>query len=187
MSIRTNIEATEGLFYITFTCYSWLSLFDAINGYDIVYKQFDILKSEGHSIVGYVIMPNHVHVMIDFSNTVKNINKRIGTMKRFMAYEIVSHLKECNRADLLYKLERGVNAADKRKGKLHEVFEPSFDAKQCLSNAFIEQKLIYIHNNPCSGKWKLSSSPERYLHSSASFYNLDIKGVYEVCHYLCLR
>ena len=186
MSVRTNIETTEGLFYITFTCYRWLSLFDAVDGYDIVYKQFDILKSEGHSIVGYVIMPNHVHALINFSNVVKNINNRIGTMKRFIAYEIVSRLKESDRSDLLYLLKQGVNAADKKKGKQHEVFEPSFDIKQCLNNAFIKQKLIYIHNNPCSGKWHLCSFPEEYLHSSASFYNADIKGIYEVCHYLDL-
>ena len=131
-------------------------------------------------------MPNHVHFVIDFSNTVKHINKRIGTMKRFIAYEIITRLKAATETNLLYQLEQGVNAADKKKGKLHEVFEPSFDAKQCLSDAFTEQKLIYIHNNPCSCKWKLCSYPEEYIHSSASFYNSDIKGVYEVRHYLRL-
>jgi REP element-mobilizing transposase RayT len=187
MTVRTNINATEGLCYITLTCYRWLSLFEATNGYDIIYKQFDILKSEGHSIVGYVIMPNHIHFIVDFSTTVKSINLRIGTMKRFMAYEIVSRLKELNRTDLLYQLEQGVNIADRKKGKLHEVFEPSFDIKQCLNNAFTEQKLIYIHNNPCKGVWNLSSRPEEYKHSSASFYILDVCGVYEVSHYLRLR
>ena len=187
MTIRTNINTTEGQYYITLTCYRWLSLFETTNGYDIVYKQFDILKSEGHSIVGYVIMPNHIHFIVNFSAAVKNINLRIGTMKRFMAYEIVSRLKDLKRTDLLYQMEQGVNIADRKKGKLHEVFEPSFDIKQCLNNAFTEQKLTYIHNNPCKGRWNLSSSPEEYMHSSASFYILDVFGVYVVSHYLRLK
>jgi REP element-mobilizing transposase RayT len=184
MSIRTDINATEGMCYITITCYRWLSLFEITNGHDIVYKQFDKLKSEGHSIIGYVIMPNHIHFIVNFSSSVKSINLRIGTMKRFMAYEIVSRLKELNRHDILSALAHGVNAADKKKGKLHEVFEPSFDIKLCLTNAFVEQKLNYIHNNPCKGKWSLSATPEEYKYSSASFYHSGIKGEYEVHHYL---
>lgn len=184
MAIRTNINATEGRFYITFTCYGWLSLFDITNGYDFIYKQFDILKSEGHAIVGYVIMPNHVHAIIDFIEGVGNINRRVGTMKRFVAYEIVNRLTALKRADILRALQLGVNVADRKKGKLHEVFEPSFDAKQCLTDAFTLQKLNYIHKNPCTGKWQLCVYPEDYLHSSASYYNTGKKGIYEVKHYL---
>ena len=32
----------------------------------MVYKWFDYLHSQNHAVVGYVIMPSHVHVMIDF-------------------------------------------------------------------------------------------------------------------------
>ena len=81
--------------------------------------------------MGYVIMPNHIHFIADFPAAVKNINLRVGTMKRFMAYEIVSRLKELNRTDLLYQLEQGVNATDRRRDKLHEVFQPP----SILSNA----------------------------------------------------
>ena len=56
------------MFFITFTCYQWLSLIDTINGYEIIYKWFDHLKSKGHFINGYVIMPNHVHALISFIN-----------------------------------------------------------------------------------------------------------------------
>jgi len=186
MTVRKNINATEGRFYITITCYRWLNLFDIIGGYDIVYRQFDILKGECHSLVGYVIMPNHMHFIIDIVNT-KSVNARIGTMKRFMAYEIVQRLMDGNNIALLHQLASGVTMADRKKGKLHEVFEPSFDIKQCRSNVFTEQKLIYIHNNPCQKKWNLSVTPEEYIHSSARFYNLNVGGFYDVTHYLDAR
>jgi len=60
----------------------------------VVYKWFNYLKQTNHYITGYVIMPNHLHALIAFSNTGKNINKIIGNGKRFMAYDIVGKLKE---------------------------------------------------------------------------------------------
>ena len=59
---------------------------------------------------------------------------------------------------------------EKRKGKQHEIFEPSFDWKECTSEKFIIQKLNYIHENPCQGKWQLALAPQAYKHSSAKFY-----------------
>lgn len=49
---------------------------------------------------------------------------------------------------------------DRKKLKLHEVFEDSFDIKECTTKKFIKQKLNYIYNKPCSGKWMLADSPE---------------------------
>ena len=63
-----------------------------------------------------------------------------------------------------------VSASDKDRGKKHQVFERSFDFKPITSQHFFLQKLSYIHNNPCSGVWKLLGSPIDYKQSSASFY-----------------
>jgi hypothetical protein len=67
-------------------------------------------------------MPNHLNVLIAFSNTGKNINKIIGNGKRFMAYDIVAKLKEKENENMLNQLIAGVNPSDKKRGKLHEVF-----------------------------------------------------------------
>ena len=36
-----------------------------------VYKWFEYLKQNNHFITGYVIMPNHLHALIAFSNSGK--------------------------------------------------------------------------------------------------------------------
>src|SRR5882762_7422515 len=141
MSVRKEISNTEGVYFITFTCCKWLPLFELLHAYDEVYKQFDILKSEGHYIVGYVIMPNHIHALIAFKKTGKNINRRIGTMKRFLAYELVQRLEKAGKTDILQILKSTVNNTDRQRGKLHEVFEPSFDCKECYGEKMINQKL----------------------------------------------
>ena len=187
MSVRQEIREADGLFFVTMTCYDWLNLFEITNGYNFVYKQFDILKKEGHFINGYVIMPNHLHALIAFVNKNININDRLGTMKRFMAYDIVKQLKQQNNFELLEQLKMGVNKTDAKRGKIHEVFEPSFDCKECYSINFIEQKLEYIHENPCKGKWKLVENPIEYVHSSARFYETGVQGIYPVMNYMDLE
>lgn len=188
MSVRRAIKEYDGLYFITITCCRWHKLFDMTNGYDIVYKWFDYLKSKGHFISGYVIMPNHIHCLIAFRNTKgQSINSIIGNGKRFMAYEIIKRLEEQGRTELLGELASVVNDTDRRRGKLHEVFEPSFDWKECISEKFIEQKLNYIHENPCRGEWNLASQPQDYLYSSAKYYITGEQGIYEVMSYSVLQ
>ena len=76
-----------------------------------------------------------------------------------------------------------MKSKDKSRGKIHEVWRDAFDAKECRTEQFIMQKLNYIHNNPCSGKWTLANNPLHYLHSAASFYISGKKGIYEVRDY----
>ena len=182
MSTKRKIPNSEGIYFITFTCHKWLSLFELAKGYDVVYKWFDHLKSKGHYVIGYVIMPNHLHALLAITNTSTSINTIIGNGKRFMAYEIVKRLSEQSQTELLLQLEEGVSARERKRGKIHEVFEPSFDWKECVSNKFIDQKLDYIHDNPCKGIWNLAASVERYEHSSAKFYLTGEQWVYEVMH-----
>lgn len=184
MSVRRAITEKDGIYFITITNCNWLPLFERSNGYDAVYKWFDHLKSKSHHIVGYVIMPNHLHCIIAFSNIQsKSINTIIGNGKRFMAYDIVNRLRQMNEHKLLQELAQFVNATDKSRGKQHEVFESSFDAKPCYSDEIIEQKLNYIHENPCMGKWNLAESAIDYKHSSAKYYLIGEHSYYEVRSY----
>jgi hypothetical protein len=170
MPVRTTIQGSEDTLFITFTCYRWFPLIALTNGYDLVYQWFDYLKTKGHLVTGYVIMPNHIHALIYFSATEKPINKIVGDGKRFMAYEIVKRLKQQGEDQIVSKLQCAVEAKDRQRGKKHEVWEDSFDSKICRSEKFINQKLAYMHANPCRGKWMLAARPIDYEHSSARYY-----------------
>ncbi len=56
----------------------------------------------------------------------------------------------------------------------------SFDWKYCKSRVLINQKLNYMHDNPCTGKWNLCGSPIEYIHSSAKYYLAGEDGLYIV-------
>ena len=183
MPVKTKIPFDHGHFFISFTCHNWLPLIDITDGYDLIYNWFNILKAQGHFITGYVIMPNHIHATIAFRKTNKSINKIIGDGKRFIGFEIINRLREKYFIDLLQELESGVNSSDRKRGKLHEVWEDSFDWKECRSDAFIMQKLDYMHMNPCIGKWMLAKNPFEYGHSSARFYICGEQGKYPVMNF----
>lgn len=187
MTTRTIQPEKEVVFYCTLTCYNWISLFEITNLYDFIYNWFDQLKKSNNKILGYVIMPNHLHflVYIDISSPI--INKLVANGKRFMAYEIVNRLKQLQNFDLLKRLEFAVPEHEKKKGKIHQVFQDSFDCKPCYSIAFINQKLDYIHQNPCAKKWNLVDEYVNYQHSSAKFYETDEPASYEVDDYRLLE
>ena len=176
MAVKQTIPYNHGIFFITITCHKWIPLIEQTNSYDSVYNWFDHLKSKGHYIVGYIIMPNHIHALIGFQNTGKRINTIIGNGKRFMAYEIITRLEKQHEEELLNRLKLAVEKKDKQRNKQHEVWADSFDWKDCLSDEFIKQKLDYMHNNPCKGKWNLASSPVAYKHSSAFLYATGEQG-----------
>ena len=185
MSVRKTIPEKDGVYFITFTCARWLPLFELTNSYDAVYNWFDVLKKAGHYIIGYPIMPSHTHALIAFYNTGKTINSIIGNGKRFMAYDLVAALEHQHRTVILNQLKEWVNKTQQSDNKQHEVFEPSFDWKECRTEKFIVQKLNYMHNNPCVAG--LCKTPEEYKHSSAKFYIANEQGVYTVTSFMELR
>ena len=153
MSVRTQHGNEPTLYYITYTCYNWLYLFSITNSYNLVYKWFNYLKNTAQiKVTAYVIMPNHVHVILFFPNENYNLNTIISNAKRFMAYEMVSCLKQLDENKILQQLEGGLSEREKKKGQLHKVFKDSFDAKPIYTRQFLFQKIRYIHLNPVRGK-----------------------------------
>ena len=184
MPVRKANHNNNGVFFLTFTCTQWLPLFQITDGYKFVYKWFDYLKEQGHYVLGYVIMTNHVHCIIALRQTDKSLNIIVGNAKRFLSYAIVTRLEELNLDNIITLLKNGVNDTQKSMGKKHQVFEPSFDWKECLSLDFIKQKLDYIHLNPCKGDKPLVSNPQGYIHSSARYYLEGFHAGYIVADYM---
>src|SRR5687767_14629642 len=178
-----KLVTKPGIYFITFTCYQWLWLIEMTKAYELVYKWFNILSETGNAITGYVIMPNHLHLLLYYAARAKSLNAVIGNGKRFLAYDIVKRLVLQNQLRLLSRLEEAVHPSDGIRGKKHEVWIDSFDVKECRTEKFVLQKLNYIHNNPCSPRWKLAASPIDYLYSSASFYICGKPGLFPVRDY----
>ena len=173
MSTHTLRTESQEVHFCTITCYKWLPLFEEANVYSSVYRWFKHMNRDGCFVLGYVIMPNHIHVLLFPTHTGTSLDKYVGEGKRFMAYDIVNNLKKSNKTSLLQILQEGVEEKEKLKGKKHQVFQLSFDSRKCYNEKMIEQKLDYIHHNPVSGKWNLAEDFTKYMHSSARYYELN--------------
>jgi putative transposase len=174
MSVRSQ-HTDNQYWFVTFTCYNWIPLFQITNSYHIVYNWFNYLRETMKAeTMAFVIMPNHTHAIIYLHDLNTDLNKLLANGKRFMAYELIKVLEAQHQMQLLKQLEEGVTHADKKKGQKHRAFEPSFDAKAINTLDFFNQKLSYIHANPVKGKWSLAETFTDYEHSSASYYELDV-------------
>jgi REP element-mobilizing transposase RayT len=173
MAIRTKHQMTEDTWFITFTNYNWLHLLELTDSYDLIYNWLK-LADDKYQIKtnAFVIMPNHVHLLLNFTNQKVNLNTVISNAKLFMAYELVARLKQQRKHDILDLLSSACTEKERAKGQLHKAFEPSFDAKPVYTFEFLYQKMDYIHHNPVSGKWHLCDEFTDYPHSSAAFYEL---------------
>jgi putative transposase len=183
MAVKYKHSEEFTTYFVTFTCHKWKPLFEITNSYDSVYNWFSILKNDSIDIIGFVIMPKHVHTIIHFPSPGYNLNKIMSNAKRFMAYEIVNRLKNSDNGKMLQDLASDLTEREKIKGQKHKVFKDSFDAKALYSDKFLFQKLDYIHGNPVNGKWTLSKDNVSYEHSSASFYETGEVKHFSPKHY----
>ena len=85
-------------------------------------------------------MPNHLHVLVDFSASSKSINTIVSNGKRFMAYEMVKRLQERKDYSLLNKLQESVTSSDKDTGKKHQIFEKIVRLQTDNIGAFLFRK-----------------------------------------------
>lgn len=182
MSVETVIDQ-KGIYFVTFTCYKWIPLFQIADGYNACYNFFTAMKLAGHTVTGYVLMPNHLHFLVHYLPEAKSLNTIIGNGKRFIAYHIVDVLKKYGKRAVLHQLSEGVSLYESRRGKLHELWQPSFDVKQCRTEKFLLQKLNYMHDNPISPRWNLAPTQHEYEHSSASYYLRGKQKHFDVAHY----
>ena len=115
MSVKTNHDKDYSVWFVTFTCFNWKPLFEITQAYDSIYKWLRLLRGKQSEILAYVIMPNHLHIIIQVAEG-KSINTIISNSKRFLAYEMVKRLKDDGQMSLLGELSDSVSERERKKG-----------------------------------------------------------------------
>jgi REP element-mobilizing transposase RayT len=180
MATHTAHNDNHCFYFVTFTNHKWLPLIERSNAYDYIRSSFTHLEKAGCEVFGYVIMPNHLHLLLFVNESCKSLNKAIANFKRFMAYEIVKKLKLYAKVSLLDLLRSGVEKNETAAGKKHKVFILSFDGKIVEGKKAVLRVLDYIHHNPVNGKWSLVGDYKQYPYSSAAYYELNQADPYLV-------
>lgn len=111
-------------------------------------------------LVGYVMMPDHVHLIVNPREP--EISVILRKLKGKSARRILDWLIESGHRSSLSKLQLEVKNRD------HAVWQKDSSAIDLFSSKFLQQKLKYIHMNPVRAG--LCASPEQWMWSSYRAY-----------------
>ena len=121
-----------------------------------------LVKQQLVEIYGYVIMPNHIHLLWNMLKM--NGNESPATsFTKFTAHQFRKHLLTNNPIQLEeYKSEK--------MDRNYQFWKRDPLAIPLSTEDILIQKLDYMHNNPIKEKWNLCQQAEQYKWSSANFY-----------------
>ncbi|MDW8277513.1 MAG: transposase [Anaerolineales bacterium] len=165
-SWKPNFDPNH-LYFVTTKAVDYLHLFQRDAFKRLILDAFDCFRLRGRmKLYAFVIMPNHIHFMGQFRQE-DPLAAVVRDFKKHTSDRILRQLKAEGDLKRLEALAAKVGRPEKQK---YKVWEDDYNAKEVFSAEFLEQKMNYIHSNPCQDHWKLSAAPEEYLWSSARFY-----------------
>ena len=157
----------DHLYFVTTKAVDYLHIFERDVIKRIILDTFDSFRLRKRmKLFCFVIMPNHTHFISKFVKE-DPLADVMRDFKKQASDRILRQLKAEKNVDALNILAGKVERPEKQN---HKVWEDDYNAKDVFSVDFLEQKMTYIHYNPCQEHWKLSATPEDYLWSSARFY-----------------
>ena len=175
MPVHPNFNA-DYLYFITTKAEQHAHLFKRESIIRIILNSVHFLRTDGRmKLFVFVIMPNHIHMIVKLLQEY-TISDLLRDFKRHTARQIIRQFQAENKTDTLGILQR----LNKDPRQDFKVWEDRYDARDVFSVGFLEQKMNYIHHNPCQPHWNLAAQPEEYPWSSARFYMADKPSVIPV-------
>ena len=168
MSTGYQIKDQSALHYITLQVVYWIDIFTRAHYRDIIIENLVYCQqNKGLVIYGYVIMSNHIHLLV--SSDTNNLSDTIRDFKSYTSKKIIESIEneiESRKEWMLFMFKRG--AIKHKRNTAYQFWTHENHAEEIFSNTFVSQKIDYIHNNPF--KAKIVQYPEEYLYSSARNY-----------------
>lgn len=164
------------IYFYTCSIYNWIPILDFVPCQNIILNSLSFLvEKQAVKVLGFVVMPNHLHFIWKPIENKSITNLQLSFM-RFTAQKIKFWLIDENPEELRKFL---VNKKDRE----YQVWQRNPLAIELYTPKVLEQKLDYIHNNPCQGKWMLAQTPLDYPLSSFAFYEKEETHFSFLSHY----
>lgn len=173
MRSRYKILEEQGFYFLTSSIVKWIPIFTKDKYCNILIDSFKFCQNNKNlSILSYVIMENHFHLI----SSGGNLSDTISSMKMFTAKKIIEELKKDKEDWKLHLFE--FYKANHKVNSEHQIWQEGFHPQQIIVEAMLKQKIEYIHNNPV--RRGLVENPEYWKYSSASDYILEKEGPIKV-------
>ena len=169
------------MFFTTDTVVDWVDIFTRPIYKHIILESLTYCqKNKGLIIYAWVLMSNHLHMIVGSSNSDENkVSDIMRDFKKFTSKEILRTLvlesAESRREWMLNRFEYA--GKNDERIKKYRFWQQGNDAQEIYLNDYFEQKLNSIHENPV--KAEIVNHAEDYRYSSAIDY-AGGKGLLEV-------
>ena len=157
--------------FITATVVDWIDVFSRKSHRDSIIKSLDFcINNKGMVLYGYVIMSNHVHMVVQSSDG--KLSDLIRDFKKFTAKTILEKIQTEPESRRDWMLERFQLAKESHsRNKTFQFWQYGNHPEEIYSEKFLWSKLDYIHLNPVRAG--IVEKTFHYVYSSASNYIYD--------------
>ena len=171
------IRDQEKIHFITAAVVDWIDVFTRKSYKDVIIECLSFcIKNKGMLLYGYVIMSNHIHLIIQ-SNGGK-LSDLIRDFKKFTAKSILDKIQNEPESRSEWMLERFKKATETHSRNTNfQFWQYGNHAEEVYSHKFMWSKLDYIHLNPVRAG--IVEKASHYTYSSAGNY-VNNQGVIEV-------
>jgi len=159
------------LHFITCSCYRRLPLFASVRAKNLFIKMLGEVRDRyGFSLLGYVVMPEHIHLLI--SEPAKGTP---STVMQVLKQRVSRRLRRKPHNASAHQLRLRFECSDH---SLPQFWQPRFYNFNVWSQKKFVEKLQYMHMN--SMKRKLVTHPKDWPWSSFSFYAKRDSGLVRI-------
>ena len=157
--------------FITFTVVDWIDVFTRQTYKDAVIESLDYcIQNKGMILFGYVIMSNHIHILIQSQEA--TLSDLIRDFKKFTAKSILKKIQNSPESRRDWMLERFKLATESHsRNKNYQLWQYGNHPEEVYSNKFMWSKLDHIHLNPV--RTGIVEKASHYVYSSANNYVFD--------------
>lgn len=161
---RYRICDEQAPHFLTCTVLNWIPLFTRPQTAGIILDALRYRQEQlGWKIYGYVILENHLHMIVQ----AENLTLELPHFKSYTARKLIDHLKEC-RAEWLLQQLAFFRKDHKRRDRDYQCWEEGSHPQLIENEQVLRQKLEYIHQNPV--KRGYVDEPMYWRYSSARDY-----------------
>jgi REP element-mobilizing transposase RayT len=164
------------ILFFTATILDWKHLLKPDSNKQIIIDSLGYLSKDGRIwVYGFVIMPNHIHILWSMQEgyELKNVQR---DFLKYTAQQLKFRLIDSN-SPYLESFRR--NKSDRE----FQFWQRNSYNIRVVNREICEQKLDYIHNNPLQQKWQLVKNPVDYKYSTAKYYELNQDDWGFITHY----
>src|SRR5690606_16461676 len=142
------IRDQERPHFITITVVDWIDIFTRKNYRDIIINCFGFcIKNKGMILYGYVIMSNHIHLVVQSRDG--KLSDLIRIYQNLTANQILADLRNEQESSRDNRLDRFYEATETHTRYKHfQVWQYGNHAEETFSLKVMWNKYKYIHQNP---------------------------------------